>query len=506
MFRKLIPNLVLFTDAGLAALSAFKAALLALQVKFPAPEAYLSQDSQQLLQAFIDLLEEVIAHNNMRYWTMAEPKLRLEKFFTIFSDNLDNFSPECYDDLSCEIAKAYLSTLDGVNPTEHIANVRLFSSLITGMSGLSEQLAFVQANTRYAIRLYELCNRQKKVPITPGQTVDILTHALVLIKFVERKRHDFTHTANAAVSASYSALFPDKSMRELQLLNAHDVLEQYNAGVRADIDAFKQVFSTSLIFCGLERMLHEPHPFTRLGRNAGNSFANLRSHYLMQSDIKDWLVDEQTLAAALLRCGEPRALNGFSQEIAISYDATKAHARLTELYDLGQSIRTQLKEYLKPRGLKHHEKVLLATRLNTALSNLFNRIGAPLSITGYLAQLLSSVFHANKQHQELVRTESLSYGRLGVIMTNAVDRLSALVDTYDYTCDPKLFNELSVYLPNGSGVLLDYPVVSGASITWESPVASAGLVGSLDYISSRSTIEPMMEKLSIKERTIKYMI
>jgi hypothetical protein len=433
---------------------------------------YSSESSRDLYSRLIALCEEVITHNDTSYWSREENRQKVRNFRQLFDGGMENFAPACFDQLSAQVATAYISLLDTLQKKE-VFTSRAKTLIDTGSFGNFDKLiTFVKNNTRHLINLFELVAQQKisehsdlreeQLAFAIIKTTDILLNYIAAGKPIQQL---------ADANLAYEKLTGDESTTPAALpetLTVQQVVTHYTTAVSSYAETILTCKMPLIGFAGLngEMGIEGEHLCKVIGESAirtidnkgvfHNPFTNLKIKYLKQYRIKALTADENLLLkkARKISSEEITVTNGFLHKLTNQFSPETYIRNLLSLADKFKEIKAQLKKYKAGTDLSflsrnfggtNPEKITIASTIVTKTRTLLKKKednGKRMFFADYLAEMLITMLQSDAEHAQIVRTNSnVSYGSLGGMIAEFITSLYTFMNEIDLSCSPSVFYE-----------------------------------------------------------------
>lgn len=469
-----VKNSKILNDEGLSKLSTFRDSLFTLKTQlehskttdsetlgwcdnldpntmqdyiFLKDSGYLSSaKSEAILNQAIFLLNTLIENNSVGHWrenTKNNARItQLCQFFDLFSDSMNNYSPECFDVLSATIAKKYFDFLDTISLRDFDNKKAL------AFSGFEPTvlIRFVEKNTTYSLHLFQLSARSMRLKAQGEETnthfMQLQGNLILLLTFFSaQSKNTVDESFYSSFKKAYQFFFNERPNNEE--INSLDnsviiarAIEQYNQYVTHFLPTI------CLTFDRLDSIITSPHLLTSALEHNQSELTHTLVPTINYQHLPSSLIthDQRFIALCLVECPTfpIHTLLKFSDTIKGQYSFTNALKYLEKFYVMINALQTSLFHYYStPKLSRDKFKEQLAKELRDQIIQIFDsRLGNPKFIAHYIEEALAALLRTNFLHQLLVRQKNISYGTLGIILSDALAHLFEIIKTYDITADP----------------------------------------------------------------------
>jgi hypothetical protein len=438
---------------------------------------YSSDSSREIYSKLIELCQEVVEHNDTNHWSREENKQKIRKFRQLFDGGMENFSPACFDQLSAQVATAYLGLLDTLQK-KVVFSSSAKALIDTGSLGNFKKLiSFVRNNTQHLIYLFELVCKQKiseHADLREEQLAyALIKAAVILLGYIEKNKQteELADANKAYAELTKYAVVDSKAPPEPlpETLTVEEVIAHYTASVSGYVITLLNARVPMIGFAGLdgEMGIKGERLSKVIGENAirtiddagtfHNPFKDLAIKYLKESRLKALAAEENALfqQAKSLSREEITSAGGFLEQLKNQFSPEIYTKNLVDLAEKFKEIKEQLKGYkaggnlsflAKAVGGTNPEKIIIANDIISKTRELLrtkeDSAGRRLFFADYLAEMLITILQSDADHAHIVRTNSnVSYGSLGGLIAQFITDLYTFMDKIDLSCSPSVFYE-----------------------------------------------------------------
>ncbi len=435
-----MPILTLYKEAALPKLNSFLQACIALQEKKLTAEPWVpisSDYSRQTLHELISFLSELTQHNGLNYWNNQTKFDVIDKLHQQFTGGLYKFVPACFDQLSYEMSTLYLDFLNSINFNEDLTKAT--KALFFGKN-LGKMLLFVKDNTQQSRELFELATASPSDLRYGNATENLETlFMLTTAKLAQSSGHSSSEVTS--IMQEYEkqakellAIFLRQPLPKIFLYGFNGAYVQISEGNSVHIG---QVIGATPMRLSAGSTSIANRVFDSVGILPG-----------LRGVLLEFLLSkERELFNEAHNKGYRGELMSFGMlsEVKRTFNYEECDNRTQALNAWVNQVQKKLQSYIntkRPFISTDENKKILAQYIINSIQRMKDVLkNEPLFhyYNTMLGKLLSIFLQSSLDHNNLIKDDNISHGELGLILTQSLKELFAVIRNISIDNNPSIF-------------------------------------------------------------------